>query len=89
MSGADRRRASPPPNTRCSVSLYALPGKLIGGLSGAVVDRWGYPALFTATALIALPLVVLCFIVRRDTMQAKETIEDSGAGEPAAAASRA
>ena len=53
-------------------SLYALPGKFIGGFSGAVVDRWGYPALFTATALIALPLVVLCFIVRRDTMQAKE-----------------
>ena len=70
-------------------SLYALPGKFIGGFSGAVVDAWGYPALFTATALIALPLVVLCFIVRRDTMQAKETIEDSGAGEPAAAASRA
>src|SRR4051794_33667127 len=70
-------------------SLYALPGKFIGGFSGAVVDRWGYPALFTATALIALPLVILCFIVRRDTMQAKETIEESGAIEPGPAASRA
>jgi MFS transporter, PAT family, beta-lactamase induction signal transducer AmpG len=70
-------------------SLYALPGKFIGGFSGAVVDRWGYPALFTATALIALPLVVLCFIVRRDTVQAKETIEESGAIEPGPAASRA
>ena len=25
-------------------SLYALPGKLIGGASGAVVDAYGYPA---------------------------------------------
>ena len=31
-------------------SLYALPGKLIGGASGAVVDAYGYPLLFTATA---------------------------------------
>jgi PAT family beta-lactamase induction signal transducer AmpG len=50
-------------------SLYALPGKLIGGASGAVVDAYGYPLLFTATASIGIPLVILCFIVRRDTMQ--------------------
>jgi MFS transporter, PAT family, beta-lactamase induction signal transducer AmpG len=48
-------------------SLYALPGKLIGGFSGAVVDAWGYPALFTATASIGIPLVLLCLVVRRDT----------------------
>src|SRR5918994_2275954 len=50
-------------------SLYALPGKLIGGASGAVVDAYGYPLLFTATASIGIPLVILCFVVRRDTMR--------------------
>ena len=50
-------------------SLYALPGKLIGGASGAVVDAYGYPLLFTATASIGIPLVILCFVVRRDTMK--------------------
>jgi PAT family beta-lactamase induction signal transducer AmpG len=52
-------------------SLYALPGKFIGGFSGAVVDTYGYPTLFTATAAIGIPLVVLCFIVRRDTIAAE------------------
>lgn len=55
-------------------SLYALPGKLIGGASGAVVDAYGYPLLFTATASIGIPLVILCFVVRRDTM---ETVEEN------------
>ena len=50
-------------------SLYALPGKLIGGASGAVVEAYGYPVLFTGTATIAIPLVILCFVVRRDTMK--------------------
>ena len=34
-----------------------------------MVDAYGYPLLFTATASIGIPLVILCFIVRRDTMQ--------------------
>jgi PAT family beta-lactamase induction signal transducer AmpG len=63
-------------------SLYALPGKLIGGASGAVVDAYGYPLLFTATASIGIPLVILCFVVRRDTMKTvaerDETIEEAG-----------
>jgi PAT family beta-lactamase induction signal transducer AmpG len=50
-------------------SLYALPGKLIGGASGAVVEAFGYPVLFTGTAAIAIPLAILCFVVRRDTMK--------------------
>ena len=71
-------------------SLYALPGKFIGGFSGAVVDAWGYPALFTATALIGVPLVLLCLVVRRDTMAAEARGEDepAAAGMPAAAGSR-
>lgn len=67
-------------------SLYALPGKLIGGASGAVVDAYGYPLLFTATASIGIPLVILCFVVRRDTVQsAREKDEEA----PAMAGTRA
>jgi PAT family beta-lactamase induction signal transducer AmpG len=71
-------------------SLYALPGKLIGGASGAVVDAYGYPLLFTATASIGIPLVILCFVVRRDTMKTvaereKDPVSASGAA-PAGAA---
>jgi PAT family beta-lactamase induction signal transducer AmpG len=65
-------------------SLYALPGKLIGGASGAVVDAYGYPLLFTATASIGIPLVILCFVVRRDTMKTvEEKDEEVGETEPA------
>ncbi|MGO4387486.1 MFS transporter [Microvirga sp. 2YAF29] len=72
-------------------SLYALPGKLIGGASGAVVDTWGYPLLFTGTAAIGIPLVFLCLMVRRDTMRGeweKEKASDA-ADSPVAAGSRA
>ena len=61
-------------------SLYALPGKFIGGFSGAVVDTYGYPVLFTATAMIGIPLVILCFVVRRDTL-AVDAKEDDPAPE--------
>ena len=46
-------------------SLYALPGKFVGGLSGVMVDAFGYPRFFTSTALIGVPVVVLCLIVWR------------------------
>jgi PAT family beta-lactamase induction signal transducer AmpG len=58
-------------------SLYALPGKLIGGFSGAVVDSYGYPALFTATAALGIPLVILCLLVRRDTMAGEKARTDT------------
>jgi PAT family beta-lactamase induction signal transducer AmpG len=72
-------------------SLYALPGKLIGGASGAVVDVYGYPLLFTATASIGIPLVILCLVVRRDTMKTVEErrIEEADAAEAVGAGSRA
>jgi MFS transporter, PAT family, beta-lactamase induction signal transducer AmpG len=44
-------------------SLYALPGKFIGGLSGFMVDAFGYPRFFVSTALIGLPVLALCLIV--------------------------
>jgi PAT family beta-lactamase induction signal transducer AmpG len=46
-------------------SLYALPGKLIGGLSGLMVDSFGYPRFFMASATIGIPVVALCLLVWR------------------------
>jgi PAT family beta-lactamase induction signal transducer AmpG len=46
-------------------SLYALPGKLVGGLSGLMVDSFGYPIFFAATSTIGIPVVTLCLIVWR------------------------
>lgn len=41
-------------------SLYALPGKFIGGFSGYMVDGLGYPSFFVASALIGIPVALLC-----------------------------
>lgn len=46
-------------------SLYALPGKFIGGLSGFMVTAMGYPRFFAATALIGLPVALLGLLVWR------------------------
>ncbi|MDQ0467878.1 AmpG family muropeptide MFS transporter [Labrys wisconsinensis] len=44
-------------------SLYALPGKFIGGLSGKIVDTIGYPAFFVSTSTIGVPVAILCLII--------------------------
>lgn len=41
-------------------SLYALPGKFIGGFSGYMVDALGYAQFFVASALIGVPVAILC-----------------------------
>ena len=46
-------------------SLYALPGKVVGGISGFVVAAYGYAAFFAMTSLIALPVLVLIYAVWR------------------------
>ena len=46
-------------------SLYALPGKILEGTSGMVVDRIGYPHFFLYTASLALPGLVLLYVLRR------------------------
>src|SRR5215469_3262076 len=46
-------------------SLYALPGKLVGGLSGLMVDSFGYPVFFVMTSTIGIPVALLCFTVWR------------------------
>lgn len=40
-------------------SLYALPGKLMMGMSGAFVDHFGYPAFFIYTSLLSIPAAVM------------------------------
>lgn len=46
-------------------SLYAMPGKLVAGVSGFAVAAWGYPVFFVMTAAIAVPVFVLCVLVAR------------------------
>ena len=47
-------------------SLYALPGKLLMGVSGFVVDAIGYPAFFLYTASLSIPaLLILYWLITR------------------------
>jgi len=46
-------------------SLYALPGKLVGGISGFIVAAYGYPVFFALTAVVGIPVVLLCLWVAR------------------------
>jgi len=64
-------------------SLYALPGKLVGGLSGLLVDNLGYPTFFAMTSTIGIPVVALCLFVwrygRADEAGTPEPIQVAGA----------
>ncbi len=46
-------------------SLYALPGKLLEGTSGFMVDRIGYPHFFLYTASLSIPALLLIFLLTR------------------------
>jgi PAT family beta-lactamase induction signal transducer AmpG len=46
-------------------SLYALPGKLVGGISGFIVAAYGYPAFFAITAAVGIPVVLLAVWISR------------------------
>jgi PAT family beta-lactamase induction signal transducer AmpG len=46
-------------------SLYALPGKVVGGASGFIVAAYGYAAFFAMTAMIAIPVVAMIYVVWR------------------------
>lgn len=41
-------------------SLYAMPGKFVGGFSGYMVDALGYPKFFALSAVIGIPVALLC-----------------------------
>ncbi len=51
-------------------SLMTLPAKLLGGMSGVIVDAQGYFAFFVYAAAIGLPAIVLVTVLIR--LQAKE-----------------
>jgi PAT family beta-lactamase induction signal transducer AmpG len=69
-------------------SLYALPGKLVGGISGFIVVAYGYPAFFAFTSAIALPVLLLIYVVRQSPvggLQPPRTDEEAeGAARPPA-----
>ena len=44
-------------------SLVALPGSLIAGASGFVIERLGFERFFEATSLLGLPVAILCWWV--------------------------
>lgn len=60
-------------------SLYALPGKLVGGVSGFMVEAYGYPVFFTLTAAVGIPVVILAFLVAREEPRAAEDAVPEGA----------
>jgi len=46
-------------------SLYALPGKLLMGTSGLVVDHIGYAPFFLYTAALSIPALLLLYLLAR------------------------
>ena len=53
-------------------SLYSLPGKLLMGTSGFMVDALGYGDFFLYTALLSIPgLLLLMWLSRRDITAAR------------------
>ena len=53
-------------------SLYALPGKLLMGTSGIMVDALGYGDFFLYTASLSIPgLLLLLWLSRRDIAAAR------------------
>jgi PAT family beta-lactamase induction signal transducer AmpG len=47
-----------------SSTMLLLP-KFVGGLSGVIVDSYGYVAFFVSTALMGAPVLVLVWLVAR------------------------
>ena len=46
-------------------SLYALPGKILEGMSGFVVEHIGYPAFFVYTASLSIVGLVFLYVLTR------------------------
>jgi MFS transporter, PAT family, beta-lactamase induction signal transducer AmpG len=61
-------------------SLYALPGKLVGGLSGFIVDSFGYPVFFVGASAIGIPGALLCLYVWRGAIPEKTAPASASAG---------
>lgn len=46
-------------------SFYALPGKLFGGASGAMVESLGFTGFYVVTALIGVPAIIFVIVAMR------------------------
>jgi PAT family beta-lactamase induction signal transducer AmpG len=64
-------------------SLYALPGKFVGGLSGVMVDQFGYPTFFVLTALVGVPVAVLSLLIWRFDRESAQAGKRPAAAEEA------
>jgi PAT family beta-lactamase induction signal transducer AmpG len=60
-------------------SLMTLPGKLLGGASGAIVDAYGYVDFFIYASVMGLPAIILVLVLMARTARAAALTEpDSG-----------
>lgn len=46
-------------------SLMTLPAKLLGGLSGIIVDAFGYDVFFLYASFVGLPAIILVLVLMR------------------------
>jgi PAT family beta-lactamase induction signal transducer AmpG len=46
-------------------SLMTLPAKLLGGLSGIIVDAFGYGVFFLYASFVGLPAIILVVVLMR------------------------
>jgi len=58
-------------------SFYALPGKLVGGSTGFIVDKVGYETFYIGTSVLAIPALLLILLVMK--LNAAKTLT---AGQP-------
>ncbi len=54
-------------------SFYALPGKIVMGFSGFVVDAISWPSFFIYTSMLGVPSLILVFILSKRNILAPET----------------
>ncbi len=59
-------------------SMYALPGKLLMGTSGFVVDAIGYPWFFVYTSSLGLPALVMLYFLTRQARRQNTTVGAAG-----------
>ena len=53
-----------------------LPGKVISGFSGVVVDSFGYFEFFIVASLIGIPAIVLVLVLMAHRRGAIDTVGD-------------
>jgi PAT family beta-lactamase induction signal transducer AmpG len=59
-------------------SMYALPGKLLMGTSGFVVDAIGYPWFFVYTSSLGIPALAMLYFLARQAKRDNTTVGAPG-----------